>query len=194
MLRKSLLPAIAVASVLTTAQTAWAHPNGVGNNFAAGFTHPFLGLDHLLAMVAVGLLAVRVGGKGLWMLPAAFLGAMLLGGLLATAGVALPAVEYGILASVLVLGSLVALARSLPWAAAGGLVGLCAIFHGHAHAEEMLQGSSFALYAIGFLLATAILHLSGVAAGLAISRWISVPALRFCGGAIAAASLLLMIP
>ncbi len=194
MLRKSLLPAIAIASVLTSVQTAWAHPNAAGTSFSAGFTHPFMGLDHLLAMVAVGLLAVRVGGKGLWMMPVAFLGSMLLGGLLASAGVALPAVEYGILASVLVLGGLVALARSLPWAAAGSLVGLCAIFHGHAHAEEMLQEGSFAVYVIGFLLATSILHLSGITAGLAISRWVSVPALRFCGGAIAAASLLLMIP
>lgn len=194
MSRKALLPALATLFVLTSASSAWAHPQGAGGNFSAGFTHPFLGLDHLLAMVAVGLLAVRVGGKGLWMMPLAFLGSMLLGGLLASAGVAVPGVEFGILASVLVLGLLVALAQVLPWAAAGALVGLFAMFHGHAHAEEMLAEGSFALYAVGFLLATAILHLSGIAAGLAITRWISVPALRFCGGAIAAASLLLMIP
>lgn len=193
MLRKLLLPAIATTLVLTSAQSAMAHPQGPSGNFAAGFAHPFFGLDHLLAMVAVGLLAVRVGGKGLWMMPAAFLGSMLLGGVIAAVGIAVPGVEYGILASVLVLGLLVAVARVLPWAAAGLLVAVFAMFHGHAHAEEMLNGSSFALYAVGFLLATALLHLSGIGAGLAITRWIDVRALRFCGGAIAAASLVLMI-
>lgn len=194
MLRKLLLPAIAMTIVLGSAQSAWAHPNGTSDNFAAGFTHPFLGLDHLLAMVAVGLLAVRIGGKGLWMMPVTFLASMLVGGVIASAGIQLPGVEAGILASVLVLGVLVSLARVLPWAAAGALVGVFAMFHGHAHAEEMLSGGSFALYAVGFLLATAILHLSGVLGGLAVSRWIDARAVRFCGGAIAAASLLLMIP
>lgn len=194
MVRKLLLPAIAMTVVLCSAQSAWAHPNGTSGNFAAGFTHPFFGLDHLLAMVAVGLLAVRVGGHGLWMMPVTFLGSMLLGGLVAAAGIELPGVETGILLSVLVLGALVYLAKALPWGAAGALVGIFAMFHGHAHAEEMLAGGSFALYAVGFLLATALLHVSGILAGMAISRWLDMRAVRYCGAAIAAASLLLMIP
>lgn len=174
-------------------QVAWAHPGHPGHHhFSDGLWHPLLGLDHLLAMVAVGLLAVRIGGHAIWIVPATFLGSMLGGGLLAAAGMPLPGVELGIQASVLILGILIAAAWVVPLRQGMVLVGLFAAFHGYAHAAELVSGGSFGLYAAGFMLATAVLHLSGIAVGLGLSLLITSQAIRWAGGAIAAASLLLM--
>lgn len=132
--------------------------------FSSGFGHPFSGLDHLLAMIAVGLWAAQQGGRALWAVPAAFVSAMLAGGALAWMGLPLPHVETGIAVSVLVLGLLVAARRR--W---GVVIGMAiaagfALFHGYAHGLEMPQASSPALYAAGFTLATALLHAAGIAA------------------------------
>jgi urease accessory protein len=189
---KVVAAALVCLLVLPTT-TAFAHPGHVGHEFGDGFQHPLTGLDHLLAMVAVGLLAVRLGGRAIWMMPLVFLASMLAGGLVATANIPVPEVEYGIMASVLVLGLLVASTRvaSLRWGAA--LVGVSAFFHGYAHAAEMVAGGSLGAYAAGFLLATAILHASGIAIGLLLARRLNVTALRVAGGAISAAGALMIM-
>ncbi len=171
-------------------QPALAHPGHGGHTLADGLAHP-LGWDHLLAMIAVGLLAVRMGGRWLALLPAVFVGSMLAGGLLATAGVSLPLVEPAIAASVLVLGLLVAASWRLTPAAALGLVAAFAMFHGYAH---ILEGA-WSNYAAGFVLATAALHTVGVLGGLALVHLAERSALRWLGGAISVvgASLLALV-
>jgi urease accessory protein len=144
-------------------------PNPPGHGDAAGFTHGFMhplgGLDHVLAMVAVGLYAALLGGRALWLVPATFVTVMALGGAAGLAGYALPYAELGIALSVVVLGVAVALRVSLPTLAATALVGVFAVFHGHAHGAEMPQYLSGYEYAAGFLAATALLHGAGIAAG-----------------------------
>lgn len=177
-------------AIALVAQPALAHPGHLTSGFEAGWVHPFSGLDHLLAMVAVGLLAVRLGGAALWQLPAAFMAGMLAGGGAAIAGISCPPLEAGVVASVLALGLFVAAGRVMKLATAAVLVGPFAAFHGYAHAAEM-AGSPLATYAAGFLLATALLHISGIAAGLILARTFHMSAVRAAGGAIAAAGLLL---
>jgi urease accessory protein len=179
--------------LMAMAQPALAHPGHAGHELADGWWHPLAGADHLLAMVAVGLLGVRLGGRGLWLMPAAFLGSMLAGGLLASAGVPFPGVEWGIMASVLVLGLLVAATSAVPLWIGALLVGLFAACHGNAHAAEMVAGGSFGSYAAGFLLATATLHAAGIVVGMLLARQIDIRALRWSGAAIAAASLLIVL-
>ncbi|HRP22344.1 MAG TPA: HupE/UreJ family protein [Thauera sp.] len=158
--------ALAAVVLATSSGAALAHPGHEAASFVTGFAHPLGGLDHLLAMLAVGLLAARQSGRARWMLPAGFVLAMLAGAGLGVLGLALPAVEAGIAASVLVFGLLIALAARLPLAASLPLVAVFALFHGHAHHAEM-GGASLATYAVGFALATALLH----GAGYALARW-----------------------
>ncbi len=141
------------------AGVAEAH-TGVGSTigFTHGFMHPLSGIDHMLAMVAVGLFAARLGGSALWLVPSAFVAMMAVGGFLGISGVELPFVEIGIAASVIVLGAAVALDFNLPTAAAMALVGFFALFHGHAHGAEMPETANGLTYGIGFMLATALLH------------------------------------
>jgi urease accessory protein len=152
-----------------SASAAQAH-TGVGGTvgFGHGFGHPFSGLDHILAMVAVGLFAVNLGGRAMWLVPASFVSMMAAGGMLGIAGVNVPFVEIGIALSVMVLGAAVALRCNVPVVAAMALVGFFAIFHGHAHGAEMPADASGLAYAIGFTLATAILHAAGIGLGLGI--------------------------
>jgi urease accessory protein len=165
---------------------------GEHGSFAAGFTHPLFGADHLLAMVAVGLWAVALGGRALWALPAAFVGAMTAGFVLALAGVGLPLVEPMILASVLVLGVLTALAARLPLAVAAGIVAMLALFHGHAHGAEM-GGASALAYLAGFAGATAILHLAGVLGGMGLARAAGPAMARGAGAGVALAGSALLL-
>jgi urease accessory protein len=133
-------------------------------SIAAGFTHPLFGTDHVLAMIAVGLWAALLGGRAVWALPTAFVTAMIAGFALALSGAALPAVEPLILASVIVLGAVVALALRLPLWLSAVLVGAFGVCHGHAHGGEI--GSAGELgYAAGFVLATALLHAAGLLIG-----------------------------
>ena len=159
---------LVAAALVATAMPAFAH-TGVGahGGLAAGFTHPLLGLDHLLAMIAVGLFAAACGGKALWLVPLAFVAMMAGGGTLAMAGIQVPMVELGIALSVVVLGAAVALRLSLPVAGAMALVGAFALFHGHAHGAEIPAGASALTYAAGFIAATAMLHGIGIAIGIA---------------------------
>lgn len=138
--------------------------------FLSGLTHPFAGPDHLLAMLGVGLWAVRVAPRRAWWLPVVFVVVMALGGLLGAAGLPLAGGETGIAASVLLLGALVACMARLPGLHAAALVGLFALFHGHAHGLEMAAGADFAAYAFGFASATALLHGIGIVLGLALLR------------------------
>lgn len=163
-------PLLALAALLTPS-LALAH-TGVGDThgFVHGFAHPLGGLDHMLAMVAVGLFAAHLGGRALWLVPASFVGVMALGGAVGMAGIEIPFVEAGIALSVIVLGAAVALQVALPTIAAMALVGFFAIFHGHAHGAELPQGASGLGYAAGFLIATALLHAAGISLGLAIGR------------------------
>ncbi|MDO9710349.1 HupE/UreJ family protein [Paracraurococcus lichenis] len=157
------------AAALLLPATAFAHPGHLEHaGFLAGLLHPVSGLDHLLAMVMVGLWAGLLGGAARLALPGAFLAAMLAGFGLAAAGLVLPGVEAGILASVVVLAAFALLAVRVPVAAAAGLVALAGLFHGHAHGTEMLGG--VAPYAAGFLLATAALHAAGLALAAPLAR------------------------
>jgi urease accessory protein len=168
--RLSLSAAIFAAA----AAPAFAHLNPAEHgSFMAGLSHPLFGMDHILVMVAVGLWASQLGQDGkrnaLWIVPSAFVATMALGFALALSGVVLPFVEPGILASVIALGLLVAMAVRLPTAISAAIVAVFALFHGHAHGGEL--GSAGALqFGIGFVVATAMLHLAGIAAGLGISR------------------------
>jgi urease accessory protein len=160
----------AVVLLLFASSAAWGHPAD-----AAGFVHPFTGLDHLLAMIAVGLWAAQLGGRWTWAVPLAFVGSMALGGALGFGGVELPFVEPMIAASVLVLGLLVAMRVQLRWSGLA-LVGVFALFHGSAHAVEMPGDAARIVYVAGFALATALLHAAGVELGsLPRARWAGVP-------------------
>jgi urease accessory protein len=154
-----------------TPSLAFAHV-GVGDptGIAHGFMHPISGTDHVLAMVAVGLLAVHLGGRALWLVPLSFVAMMAFGGVLGMAGIGLPFVEVAIGLSVVVLGIIVAARVNPPAAIAMALVGLFAIFHGHAHGAEMPETASGLAYGVGFILATALLHAIGIGVGILIGR------------------------
>ncbi|TWA70243.1 urease accessory protein [Azospirillum brasilense] len=159
-----------LAGVLSVALAlpAAAHTGHAGDAmFVQGLLHPLTGIDHLLAMVAVGVWAAQNGGRALWLLPAAFIAMLSGGAALGMAGIALPAVEAGIAASVAVLGLLVLLNKRVPATAAALLVGAFAVLHGHAHGTEMPQTADPLLYGLGFVLSTALLHGTGIALGLA---------------------------
>lgn len=195
MLRK--LTPLAAAALLLTAGPAFAHV-GVGpvDTFSRGFLHPLGGIDHILAMVAVGLFAVNLGGAALWLVPSAFVGTMIFGGALGYYGWPLPMVEAGIGLSVVVMGLAIAFGVRLPTIGAMALVALFALFHGHAHGTEGVGlGISFLPYAAGFVIATASLHTAGVALGFGLDRLGTTRALmlkRVSGsmGALAGVSLL----
>jgi urease accessory protein len=166
---------------------AFAHTGaGEMHGFVWGFVHPLGGLDHILAMVTVGIFAWQLGGRALWLVPATFVLLMAAGAAFGMAGLPLPFVELGIAASVIVLGSIVAFARGAPIAVAVGIVGLFAIFHGHVHGTEMVLNAAGGAYAAGFLLATALLHLAGIALGCAIGRLADGRAAYQLGGALVA--------
>jgi urease accessory protein len=166
---------------------AQAHPGlpGHAHGFANGMMHPLTGLDHVCAMVAVGLWAAQRGGRALWLVPSVFVSVMLLGGALGMAAVPVPFVEPGIAASVLVLGVLIAAAVRLPLAASALLVGAFALVHGYAHGAEMPDSASGLVYGLGFVMVTAGLHLLGIGLGLLAQRLGSARLVRYAGGAIA---------
>ncbi len=168
---RKVLAALALAAGGLIPAVAYAH-TGVGatSGFMHGFAHPIGGLDHVLAMVAVGVFAAFLGGRALWLVPATFVAMMAAGGVLGIEGVEVPLVETGIAASVIVLGLAVAFRWNPPTVAAMALVGLFAVFHGHAHGAEMPPDASGLSYALGFMLATALLHIGGIALGFGGAR------------------------
>lgn len=143
--------------------------HGAGG-FTTGFLHPLLGPDHVIAMVAVGLWGVFLGAPAIWVLPVVFPLVMALGGAFGVIGVPLPAVETGIALSAVVLGLCVALALTPPLWMAAPIVGAFAIFHGYAHGAEMPEASDAVSYALGFVIATGLLHLCGIGFG-GLARW-----------------------
>lgn len=193
-MRNSPLYAFALSVLVAT--PALAHTGaGTVSGFASGFGHPIGGLDHLLAMIAVGILAAQQGGKAVWLLPVSFVAMMVVGGALGIADVAMPFVELGIVGSVIVLGAVIALGKHMPTGAAMALVGALAIFHGHAHGTEMPVDASGFEYGLGFAIATAILHAVGLGFGLAtrkVAEKIAPVAVRVGGGVIAAAGVALL--
>ena len=167
---RTVLRLTATALVLVPT-VALAHPAiGDASGLAHGFAHPLSGLDHILAMVTVGLLAAHLGGRALWLVPLSFVTVMAAAGAIGMAGIQLPFADIGIAGSVVVLGLLVASRLHLPTALAMGVVGVFAIFHGHVHGTEMPADAAGLAYGAGFLAATALLHAAGIAIGLWIGR------------------------
>jgi urease accessory protein len=164
---------------------------GQAHGFGPGLAHPITGLDHICAMVAVGLWAAQRGGRALWLVPLTFVSVMAIGGLLGMAAVSIPFVERGVVASVLVLGVLIAAAVRLPLVVSVVIVALFALFHGHAHGAEMPETASGFAYGLGFVMATAALHLCGIGIGMAAQRAGTARVVRYAGGAMAVCGLYL---
>ena len=166
---------LALAAVLAVTPWASAHPGHDGGHdltwdFSGGLAHPLSGVDHLLAMIAVGLWAAQLGGRARWLVPLAFVGVMTLGAVLGHAGLAFSGIEQGIAASVLVLGLLIATSVRLTVAAGMALAGVFALFHGLAHGAEMPATAGGLSYGMGFIAATCLLHLAGIGLGTLAAR------------------------
>lgn len=177
-----------VACLMTIASPAWPHEAaGSIGGFVSGFLHPILGWDHVIAMVGVGLWGALLGAPAIWLLPIVFPLVMAAGGALGVAGVPVPAVETGIAVSAIVLGAMVVAALRPPLWVAAAVVGVFAVFHGHAHGTELPQAANPLTYSAGFVVATGLLHLGGIGFG-GLARWPAGEiAVRAAGGAIALA-------
>jgi urease accessory protein len=150
---------------------AWAHvESGQAGGFVSGLSHPVSGLDHVLAMVAVGLWGAQLGSPALWLLPVAFPMMMAFGGMLGLMGIPVPGIEVGIAVSGIVLGALILAEKKMPIIAALLIVAFFAIFHGHAHGTELEAGQNAMLYSLGFVICTGTLHGIGITMGL-VHRW-----------------------
>lgn len=186
----ALLPLLLLPSSL-----AWGHiDEGIAGGFVSGLLHPVFGLDHVAAMVAVGLWGAQLGNPAMWILPVVFPLVMAVGGLLGVLAVPVPAVEIGIAVSAIALGSMVVFSITPPLWVAGLLVGLFAIFHGHAHGTELPEAANPIAYAVGFVIATGCLHLVGILFGLLNGFRRGVPVTRIGGIAIIAIGVLFLIP
>ncbi|AZN97272.1 HupE/UreJ family protein [Mesorhizobium sp. M9A.F.Ca.ET.002.03.1.2] len=182
-IKRTFLSAILLVAA---AMPAHAHVGiGTASSFTSGFMHPLSGIDHVTVMIAVGLWAALKGGKAVVAWPLAFVGVMLAGGTLGMLQVPVPFVEPGILASVMVLGLLVALEVDLPVSVGVAMIGVFAMFHGHAHGTEVPENAGGLDYMAGFAIATALLHAVGISASLGVG--VRFPGLaRAAGGACAA--------
>jgi urease accessory protein len=172
LMRRTVLAAGTAAGLtLASVETASAHAGGgLAGGFMAGFAHPLGGVDHVLAMVAVGLWAAQRGGRAIWAIPVSFVTVMALGGGLGFAGLPLPMAERGIALSVLVVGVMVAASVRLPLTLGVALTGLLALFHGHAHGVELSHADGIASVLAGFVTATIALHASGIALATGLRR------------------------
>jgi urease accessory protein len=180
--------ALLLGALLVCASTLSAHAHsgeGAVGGFISGFTHPLLGADHIVAMVAVGLWGAFLGAPAVWLLPVVFPAVMAFGGALGVIGVSIPAIETGIALSGVVLGLMVLFAARPPLKVAAVLVGIFAIFHGHAHGTELPSAASPLTYSIGFVISTGLLHLGGISVGL-LTRWPWGQMVVRAGGAIIA--------
>ena len=163
---------------------AWAHvESGQAGGFTSGLLHPVSGLDHVLAMVAVGLWGAQLGQPAMWLLPVAFPMMMAIGGMLGLIGIPVPGIEIGIAVSGIVLGALILGQMKMPTPAALGIVAFFAIFHGHAHGTELAAGQNAILYSLGFVIATGTLHAAGITLGL-VHRWNAGRVALRCAGSI----------
>jgi urease accessory protein len=187
-------PGSLATGLILLATPAFAHTGqGVAGGFAAGFMHPITGPDHVVAMVAVGMWGAFLGPPAIWLLPIVFPMVMAFGGVLGVVGVPLHGVETGIALSAITLGAMVAFAARPPLWVAAVLVGMFAIFHGYAHGAELPGAANPLAFGIGFVLATGMLHLCGIAFGLLV-RWpLGERAVRATGGAIVCAGLYFLV-
>jgi len=186
-----LLSGFALVSVPAVAQ---AHIlQGQAGGFLHGFEHPLSGADHMLAMFCVGLWGAQMGGRAVWSLPIAFPLIMVAGGMLGIAGVPLPAVESGIALSIIVLGASIALLWRPPEWLALAVIGVFAIFHGYAHGAELPNATDPADYAIGFVVATGLIHIAGIAVGLLFQRVRAGELSRALGGLIGLGGLYFLV-
>ena len=178
--------ALLAALLLLAVTDVSAHSaEGLAGGFLSGLMHPVLGPDHVIAMVAVGLWGAFLGKPAIWLLPIVFPMVMAFGGALGVAGIPVPAVETGIAVSAIVLGAMVAFAARPPIWVAAVIVGAFAIFHGHAHGTELPGAANPLAYSLGFVIATGLLHLCGIAFG-ALAHWpVGKVAVRAGGGLIA---------
>ena len=193
MVDRRILAAGAAALTALVATGASAHPgHGVEASIATGFVHPFGGIDHILAMIGVGLWGARIGGRALWQLPLAFVAALLVGALVSLGGAGLPAMEIGIAGSVAVLGLAVLFGAKVPAWVGFGVTALFGLFHGQAHGVEMPASGSAASYIIGIVAASAVLQGIGVTLGVAARRGEGRLALRFGGAATAIVGALML--
>ena len=161
------IPTTFAAALVLAPTTALAHAgHGDASGLVDGLTHPITGIDHVLAMIAVGVLAAQLGGRALWLVPLSFVGIMVIGGALGIAGIPLPFAELGVALSVVTFGLAVAFPFRLHTLAAVALAGFFALFHGHVHGAEIPAAASAVYYATGFIAATVLLHATGVGLGL----------------------------
>jgi urease accessory protein len=194
MRRSFKLLSLAAVATVGFSTAALAHVGDHSHmSFTEGLLHPFTGLDHVLAMVAVGLWASQIGGRALWLLPLTFPALMAVGAALGVSGVTLPWVEIGIAASVMVLGAVVALALRPSLAISIPLIGAFALLHGYSHGVELPASASALSYGAGFIAATLVLHAIGIATGLIAGRLPVRFAARTAGGAIAALGVVLLV-
>jgi urease accessory protein len=185
-MKRSFRAVVLLLATLMVPSLAHAHVGaGETSGFLHGMGHPLSGLDHICAIIAVGLWAAQMGGRSIWAVPLTFVSVMAFGGFFAMLGVHLPLVEVGIVISVLTLGVLVAASIRLPLAASAIIIGLFAAFHGHAHGAEMPETASGLAYAAGFIIATGLLHTFGIGFGIAIQKLARPEVVRFAGTAIA---------
>jgi urease accessory protein len=176
----------------TTAPLLAHDQGGQALGFWSGLRHPVSGLDHVLAMVSVGLWGAQLGAPAVWMLPVAFPMVMALGGFLGLVGIPVPGVEIGIALSAVLLGIVVTLEARPPLVAAAAIVSVFAIFHGHAHGTELPPGQNGLTYSMGFVVATGCLHAAGILMGLMQARSAGRIALRLSGAVVALAGLVFL--
>ena len=191
-MRNAITKFLTAILLLVPSSTAFAHPGHDVSGFAAGLMHPFSGLDHLLAMVAVGLWAAQGGGRKVWLLPVTFMVMLIVGSGIAMQWQSLPLVESGLAASVLALGLLIALSLQLPVMLSVAVTALFGLLHGYAHGLELPASAAPAEYALGFLAATATLHLGGITLGIATRRNYAMLS-RLLGSAIAVSGAYLLV-
>ncbi|BDT66679.1 hypothetical protein os1_08420 [Comamonadaceae bacterium OS-1] len=185
--RSAACRTLLLALVLAAPGLAQAHSEtGAVGGFISGFLHPLGGLDHIAAMVAVGIWGAFLGAPAMWLLPVIFPLVMAMGGALGVLGVPLPGVETGIALSGIVLGGMVLTAARPPLWVASVLVAIFAVFHGYAHGAELPHAANAITYAVGFVIATGLLHLAGIAVGLLIRWHWGRVVVRATGGVIAA--------
>jgi urease accessory protein len=188
----SVSAALVAALVLPTAALAHVE-GGVAGGLAGGIAHPLTGPAHFLAMFAVGIWGAQMGGRSVWMLPVAFPLIMAAGGVAGMAGLPLPGVEAGIALSVLVLGLAIALLWRPREPAPLALIAVFAVFHGYAHGVELPGAADPAAYAVGFVVATGLIHVAGILVGLALSKPMQGGLARGLGGLIAAGGVYFLV-
>ena len=195
MLRARLIAWSVGPAILLLPALAEAHPGGSDTGLMAGLMHPVFGPDHLLAMISVGVVSVQLGGDNIWRVPLAFVGAMIIGAALGLQHLILPYAELGVAASVLVLGMGIVMAHRgmSPWPITA-LIAFFGALHGHAHGAEIPGSVSPALYTLGFVISTSVLHIFGMIVGevATMQSWLS-KGLRFTGAAVTASGVAFLL-